>query len=229
MTYQSPLDWELLVLAVSLVVASYLVGSVSPSYVVVRRRLGQDIRRLGNGNAGAENVSRIMGIKPAVAVATIDIAKGLLVVFLARWLSSSSTVEHPVAGGLSGEGFRNGIILAAGVAAVVGHSWSVYLKGAGGRGAATAVGALCGMVTLPALLVALPAFALLCWYRSATWALATFFVGTVVITAVMGYFNLFGYSPVWTAYVVTLPAVVGVIHFASLRRAVPGASLLSEE
>lgn len=229
MPYQSPLDWELLALAVSLVIASYLVGSVSPSYVVVRRRLGQDIRQLGDGNAGAENVSRILGIKPAVAVATIDIAKGLLVVLFARWLSPSSTMEHPVAGGLTGEDFRNGLVLAAGMAAVAGHSWSLYLKGAGGRGAATAVGALCGMVTLPALLVALPASMLLWRYRSTTWGLATFFVGTVLITAFMGYFNLFGYSPIWTAYVVTLPAVVGAIHFASLKRAAPSAALLPEK
>jgi len=167
-----------------------------------------------------------MGIKPAVAVAAIDIAKGLLVVLLARWFSPSSTLEHPAAGGLSGEGFRNGIVLAAGVAAVVGHSWSVYLKGAGGRGAATAVGALFGMVTLPALLVALPAFLLLCRYRSTMWGLSTFFVGAVLLTAVMGCFNLFGYSPIWTAYVIILPAMVGAIHLASLKRTVPSASPL---
>ena len=208
-------------MAVSLITISYLVGSLSPAYVVVRRRLGQDIRQLGNGNAGAENVSRVVGIRPAVLVAAIDIAKGLLVVLVARWLSPSSTLEHPLAAGLSGDAFRNGVILAAGVAAVVGHSWSVYLKGAGGRGAATAVGALCGMVTVPALMVAAPAFVLLCRHRSTTWGLAVFFVGTVLLTAFMGFFNLLGYSLLWTAYAVTLPAVVGVIHFASLRRQAP--------
>ena len=227
MSLLSPLNWELLALVVSLVIVSYLVGSLSPAYVVVRRRLGLDIRQLGNGNAGAENVSRVAGIRPAVLVAVIDIAKGLLVVLVARWLSPSSTMEHPLAGGLSSDAFRNGVVLAAGVAAVVGHSWSVYLKGAGGRGAATAVGALCGMVTVPALLVAAPAFVLLCRHRSTTWALAVFFVGTVLLTAFMGYFNLFGYSMMWAVYAVTPPAVVGAIHFASLRRQAPPAPALT--
>ena len=226
MSLQSPQNWELLALVVPLVIASYLVGSFSPAYVVVRRRLGLDIRQLGNGNAGAENVSRVVGIRPAVLVAVIDIAKGLLVVLVARWLSPSSTMEHPLAGGFSGEAFRNGVIIAAGAAAVVGHSWSVYLKGAGGRGAATAVGALFGMVTIPALLVAAPAFVLLCRHRSTKSALACFFIGTVLVTALMGYLNLFGYSVWWVACAVTLPAMVGVIHFASLKRQASPAAVL---
>ena len=145
MLFQSPLSWELLALPVSLVIVSYLVGSVSPAYVVVRQRLGRDIRQLGDGNAGAENVSRLVGIRPAVLVAAIDISKGLLVVLVTRWLSSPASMEHSAAGGLSGDGFRNVVVLSAGMAAVLGHSWSVYLKGAGGRGAATAVGVLCGI------------------------------------------------------------------------------------
>lgn len=226
MPFQPVASWEPVALAASLVIISYLVGSLSPSYVVVRRRLGLDIRQLGNGNAGAENVSRVAGIRPAILVAAIDIAKGLVVVLFARWLSPPSYMEHPMAGGLSGEGVRNGIILAASVAAVAGHSWSVYLKGAGGRGAATAVGALCGMVTLPSLLVAAPAIALLCRHRSTTWGLATFFVGTVLLTAVLGYMDLFGYTLSWTLYAVTLPAIVGVIHFASRKRPLPSVSAL---
>lgn len=225
MWFQPGVSWEFLALAASLVIISYLVGSLSPSYIVVRRRLGRDIRLLGNGNAGAENVSRVAGIRPAVLVAVIDIFKGLVVVLLARWLTPTATVEHSMAGGLSGDGLHNGIILAAGVAAVVGHSWSVYLKGAGGRGAATAVGALCGLVTLPSLLVAGPALALLYRHRSTTWGLATFFVGTVLVTLLLGCMNLMGFTLSWAIYAVTLPAVVGVIHFASLRRPVPPASV----
>ena len=99
MTLQSPLSWEPLALAASLVIVAYLVGSVSPSSVIVRRRLGRDIRQMGDGNAGAENVCRLVGIKPAVLVATIDISKGLLVVLVTRWLSPHSPMEHPLAGG----------------------------------------------------------------------------------------------------------------------------------
>ena len=222
-------NWDFLVIALSVVVVAYLLGSLSPSYVLIRRRLGQDIRQLGDGNAGAENVSRLIGLKPAIVVAVIDICKGLAVVLLARCLAPASQTEYPLAGSLSGDGFGNGLILAAGVAAVVGHSWSLYLRGAGGRGAATAVGALCGMITLPALLVALPALGLMYLHRSTTWGLSSFFVGTVALTAVLGYSGIFGYTPAWTLYAVTLPALVGVIHFFSLRRQLPEAGVLPEE
>ena len=174
---QPATSFGLLLLAFSVIAVAYLVGSFSPAYVVVRRRLGLDIRQLGDGNAGAENVSRIIGVKPAIAVAAIDMGKGLAVVLIARSLAGSVQLYSPVEGSLSGESLRNGLMLAAGASAVIGHSWSVYLRGAGGRGAATAVGALVGLVTVPALLVMLPAFALMYRHRSTTWGLASFFVG----------------------------------------------------
>ena len=222
-------DWDFLAITLSVVAVAYLVGSLSPSYVLVRRRLGQDIRQLGDGNAGAENVSRLIGLKPAIVVAIIDISKGLAVVLLARSLAPASQADYPMTGSLSGDGFSNGLILAAGLAAVVGHSWSLYLKGAGGRGAATAVGALCGMVTLPALLVALPALGLMYLHRSTTWGLASFFVGTVTATAALGFLNVLGYTPAWTLYAVALPALVGVIHYNSVRRQLRSAAALPEE
>ena len=222
-------NWDSTFIVLSIVVVAYLVGSLSPSYVLVRRRLGRDIRRLGDGNAGAENVSRLIGIRPAILVAAIDISKGMVVVMLARGLAPASQAEYPLAGSLTDDGFGNGLILAAGLAAVVGHSWSLYLRGAGGRGAATAVGALAGIVTLPALLVALPAFGLMYLHRSTTWGLASFFVGTVTLTGALGFLGMFDYTPAWMFYAVTLPALVGVIHFHSLRRPLPETEAFSEE
>ena len=226
---QPATNWDFFFLALSVVVVSYLVGSFSPAYVLVRRRLGLDIRQLGDGNAGAENVSHVVGLRPAILVAAIDISKGLAVVMLTRGLTPGPQGDYSMASSLSGDGFRNGVVLAAGMAAIVGHSWSLYLKGGGGRGAATAVGALCGMVALPALLVALPAFALMYLHRSTTWGLASFFVGAVTLTATLGYLGLFGYSLTWALYVVTLPAVVGAIHFSSMRRPLPKATSFSKD
>lgn len=222
-------SFGLLLLAFSVIAVAYLVGSFSPAYVVVRRRLGLDIRQLGDGNAGAENVSRVVGLKPALAVAAIDIGKGLVVVLMARSLTPSIQTAYPMEDSLSGESLRNALMLAAGASAVIGHSWSLYLKGSGGRGAATAVGALVGLLTVPALLVALPAFALMYLFRSTTWGLASFFVGTVCFTGFLGYFGLFGLSLPWTIYAATLPGLVGVIHFTSLRRPAPESPALPED
>ena len=218
-----------LVIALAVVFVAYLVGSVSPSYMLVRRRLGRDIRQLGDGNAGAENVSRLVGLRPAIAVAAVDISKGLVVVLVARGITPANQGDSPWGSPVSWEGLRCGLMLAAGAAAIIGHSWSVYLKGAGGRGAATAVGALFGMITLPALLVMAPAFALMWHYRSTTWGLASFFVGAVSLTIFLGYFGLVGYSLTWVPYVVTLPALVGAIHVWSLRRSLARAAAFSED
>ena len=216
-------------IALTLVVIGYFVGSVSPSYMLVRRRLGRDIRQLGDGNAGAENVSRLVGLRPAIAVAAFDISKGLAVVLVARGITPANQGDNSWETQISWEGLRCGLMVAAGAAAIIGHSWSVYLKGAGGRGAATAVGALFGMITLPALLVMFPAFALMWYFRSTTWGLASFFVGTVSLTVFLGYFGLLGYSLTWVPYVVTLPALVGVIHVLSLKRSPARAAAFSEK
>lgn len=225
---QPALNLSILFAAMVIIAVGYFVGSLSPSYLLVRRALGQDIRQMGDGNAGAENVSRILGLKPAVLVASIDIFKGLAVVLLARILTSGHSVEAPAGSPLAGDYFRNMVVLSAGAATVVGHSWSVYLKGRGGRGAATAVGALFGIATLPALLVMLPAFGLMVLHRSTTWGLATFFIGTVFMVAVLGHIGHPGFSWTWVAYVASLPAMVGVIHCLSLKRRTAQSPKLSD-
>ena len=219
----------LLLLVLSVIAVAYLVGSLSPAYMIVRRRLGRDIRQLGNGNAGAENVYRLIGLKPALAVAAFDIGKGLAVVLMARSITPSIQMAYPADDPLSDESLRNGLMLAAGASAVIGHSWSVYLKGSGGRGAATAAGALAGLVTVPAMLVALPAFLLMYRHRSTTWGLASFFVGTVGTTGLLGYFGFFGFTLPWVFYAAALPALVGAIHYLSLRRPLARTPALPED
>ena len=222
------LNWSILLPAVAVVAAGYFVGSLSPSYLLVSRARGEDIRQLGDGNAGAENVFRVLGLKPAVLVATIDISKGLAVVVAARILTSTYSVAANPGSPMPGDLFGSAVVLLTGVAAVVGHSWPVYLKGRGGRGAATAVGALLGIVTVPALLVILPAFVLMALHRSTTWGLASFFIGTVAVVAVLGSFGQPGFAWAWVAYVAFLPALVGVLHCISLKRRLVPSSLSPE-
>lgn len=102
----------------------YLTGSVSPAVLVARGR-GVDLRRVGSGNPGAANAGRTLGRRAGVLVAALDVLKGLLpaVVFGA---------VHPRAG------------LVAGAAAVLGHVTSPFLRGRGGKGVATAAGAVLG-------------------------------------------------------------------------------------
>ncbi len=105
-------------------VAGYLVGAVSPATLLARAR-GVDLREVGSGNPGASNAGRALGRKTGVLVAVLDVAKGAVpaAVF--------ATADH-----------RAGLV--AGLAAVVGHVTSPYLRGRGGKGVATAAGAILG-------------------------------------------------------------------------------------
>jgi glycerol-3-phosphate acyltransferase PlsY len=127
--------WAMIALAA---VVGYLIGSISPAGIVARLR-GVDLRAVGSGNPGATNVSRALGRSWGVAVGVLDVLKGLL----------PALAFAQVALGL-GE--------VAGFAAVLGHITSPWLRGRGGKGVATALGALLGTQWVWALL-ALAGFA----------------------------------------------------------------------
>jgi len=114
------------------VLLAYMLGSVSGSMVMgALRRV--DIRESGSGNAGGTNAFRTQGFRFALGVVIIDIGKG----FLAAWLFPSMELALP------GVSLSQGVqVLACGFAAVVGHCYPVWYGFRGGKGAATAVGAL---------------------------------------------------------------------------------------
>ncbi len=108
---------------------AFLVGSVNPA-TIVARVLGRDLAASGSGNPGATNAGRVLGAHWGVVVGVLDIAKGLVPTYLAlRW------------GGVQ-------LAYAIGVAAVLGHVFSPFLKGRGGKGVATALGAVVGVQPL---------------------------------------------------------------------------------
>lgn len=125
----------------ALVLFAYGLGCLNAAYYLLRWRDGRDIRELGSGNAGARNAGRLLGPSGFAVVFAVDATKGLVAVVAARWLS------HEVAA------------LCA-VAAVLGHVFPVQLAWRGGKGVATAIGALAGLDML-VLAVAAAVFALL--------------------------------------------------------------------
>ncbi|HBT46433.1 MAG TPA: acyl-phosphate glycerol 3-phosphate acyltransferase [Peptococcaceae bacterium] len=106
---------------------SYLLGSLPTAYVVARYLKGFDIRRRGSGNIGATNAFRTMGTGPGLAVLAVDVLKGTIPVLLGR-----------AVGG-------DWMAVLAGMAAMAGHNWSVFLAFQGGRGVATAAGVFLGL------------------------------------------------------------------------------------
>jgi glycerol-3-phosphate acyltransferase PlsY len=125
------------------ILAGYLLGSVSFSYLLAKLLKGVDIRHHGSGNAGATNTLRVIGVGPAIAVLVLDAAKGVLAVWLGRWI----TPDEPYVAALSG------------LAAVIGHNWPIFLGFRGGKGVATTIGVMATLAFLPALYAGIVAIA----------------------------------------------------------------------
>ena len=114
-------------------IVGYLVGAVPFGVLIGQRTAGVDIRRLGSGNTGATNVLRVLGPQAAALVLAMDVAKGIAAVFVGRWLAGGDIVP-----------------LLSGLAAVVGHNWSVFLRFGGGKGVATTAGVVIASMPLVA-------------------------------------------------------------------------------
>jgi glycerol-3-phosphate acyltransferase PlsY len=118
---------------------SYLLGATPTAYIAGRLARGFDLRQHGSKNLGATNVYRVLGWQWAIPVALIDVAKGAMPVALfARWASGGPWLA-----------------VAMGVAAVLGHVFSPYMRFKGGKGVATALGVFLALTPL-AVLIALP-------------------------------------------------------------------------
>lgn len=120
-----------------LIVGAYLLGAIPSGYLVGRYLKGIDIRKHGSGNVGATNVMAHVGIWTGLLLGAFDcLAKGSLPVAAAKLLDQSLAVQ-----------------VGAPLAAIAGHNWSPYLRLTGGRGVATAIGALVGFLMWPELLI----------------------------------------------------------------------------
>ncbi|MBA4603701.1 glycerol-3-phosphate 1-O-acyltransferase PlsY [Thermoactinomyces sp. AMNI-1] len=106
------------------ILISYLLGSISFSYLFTRWLKGVDIRNYGSGNAGATNTLRVLGTGPAAIVFVLDALKGVASVGIGNWMSHGDHI----------------MMVVCGIAAVVGHNWPVFLRFRGGKGIATTVG-----------------------------------------------------------------------------------------
>jgi glycerol-3-phosphate acyltransferase PlsY len=125
---------------VIVLVISYLLGAIPTSYIVVHYLTGRDIRNLGTGNPGMMNVWDSVGLPAALVVGFGDIGKGITAVSIA--LVADVHEAAP---------------MLAGLVAIIGHDYSIFLMLDGGNGMATAVGAISALAPLaaaPAIAVA---------------------------------------------------------------------------
>ncbi len=121
-------------------VAAYLLGSIPTAYLAGRILQGIDIRQHGSKNVGATNALRVLGRGAGVSVLLIDILKGAAAVLLGLAL-----------------GFSEEIRVLAGIFAICGHNWTVFLNFKGGKGVATSAGVFLALIPI-SLLTALILF-----------------------------------------------------------------------
>jgi acyl-phosphate glycerol 3-phosphate acyltransferase len=148
------IDMPWLVAILTLVVA-YFAGAVPFGFLVARWR-GVNIFEYGSGNIGATNVGRVLGLKFGILVFVLDFAKGAGTVGLALLLKKQFDDD------LWSRGY---VEVAAGLTAVLGHLFPIYLKFHGGKGVATGFGAVLLLVPIPALAALFVWFVLRCATR----------------------------------------------------------------
>ena len=128
-------------LALLLTMASaYLLGSMNWAIILTRLFKGQDIRKVGSGNAGATNVLRSQGVVMAVLTLIGDIGKGVLAAFLGGWIMSWVQLSPSDIPMLTYESLTLVGRYVAGVFVVVGHLYPVFHGFRGGKGVAATVG-----------------------------------------------------------------------------------------
>jgi glycerol-3-phosphate acyltransferase PlsY len=113
----------------------YLMGAIPFALIISKRMAGIDISKYGSGNLGGTNVLRVLGFKAGAIVMALDLAKAFVPVMLARFIIGDSVL--PIAG--FALNWQWGQVITA-LMVMVGHSWSVYIKFRGGKGAAAYFG-----------------------------------------------------------------------------------------
>jgi len=139
----------------AVVLAAYLLGSI-PFALILARRWGSDLRAVGSGNLGATNVMRASGVRAGVLVAILDMGKGAVSVWLAARIGDGAPLPA-----------------AAGLAAIIGHIYPIWLRFRGGKGVATA----CGVFSILTPLAVPPAIAI---FAAAVWLTKYISLGSVL-------------------------------------------------
>jgi len=186
---------------------AYLLGSIPFGYLIVRFGGGDDIREKGSGNIGAANVARNAGMVAGVLTLLFDAAKGYAAVAIASHLAPVSDAPR--------------WMMAAAIAAVVGHMFPVWLGFQGGKGIATSLG-----VFLPICREAVLAAVVLWILVVAFWRYSS--LGSIVAAAAMPVFVYLLYAPrhappgYITLGTMLIAVLVLIKHHANIERLIAG-------
>jgi acyl phosphate:glycerol-3-phosphate acyltransferase len=188
-----------------LVLAGYLLGSLPFGLILAKLVGGPDVREHGSGNIGAANVSRVAGPAAGILTLLLDAAKGAAAVLLAAWVTDQSASA----------------MIFAGMAALLGHCFPVWLKFKGGKGVSTALGVFIALCPVAALVAFILFLLVMLFWRYVS-------LGSLSAAAAMPLLIYFlwapGHAPPLVITLGTLFAAVLIFykHDANLQRLVDG-------
>jgi acyl phosphate:glycerol-3-phosphate acyltransferase len=204
----------------ALIAASYFIGAI-PFGLIVGRAKGVDVRTAGSGNIGATNVGRLLGKKFFFIVFFLDLAKGLLPMLIASILIRPIPIHER-------DWYVHLIWLLVGLATVLGHMFSIFLKFKGGKGVATSAGVMLGLFpyfTLPGLLAI--AIFILVFYATRYVSLASMIAACAFPILYIAIGKLRGW-PITSdqlpllIFAIAIAALIVIKHRANIQRLIAG-------
>ena len=187
------------------IIISYLIGSIPNGIIIARIFCRIDPTKSGSGNIGATNVYRTAGKIPGILTLILDILKGFIPVYFAKYYN-----------------FDFQVILFVGFAAFLGHLFPVYLKFKGGKGVATAIGVFLSLTPL-AVLIAAIIFIIIAYiwrYISLASMIAAFLLPAII--KILTIFKIYSYPNSLIYFAGTISILIIYKHRANIERLIKG-------
>ena len=194
---------------ISIIVLSYLAGSIPTSIICSKLFKGIDIRDYGSGNAGGTNAMRVLGWKIGVLVMLIDVGKG---VFATLVISQLGTVPDYLT--------QNSIQIIAGMSAIFGHIWTIFAGFKGGKGVGTAAGMLFALYPIAGI-VCLTIFTLVLFTTKYV-SLSSMSAAVAFPIIVLLFKNWRGYSGELIYFAVFIAILIVFTHRSNIKRLIKG-------
>lgn len=163
-------DTQFILTSVGMLIAAYILGSIPSGLIIARLISGTDVRTHGSGNTGMVNVFRAAGPTAGGMTFIMDGFKGFLPVFIGQQL-----------------GLPVWFLLVLAAATIIGHNWSILLRGKGGKGVATSVGVIGAFSPVIAIIAVAIWIGLLVTFRYASLASMLMIASMPVMLTLAGY------------------------------------------
>jgi len=200
-----------------LLIGAFLMGSI-PTGIVLAATKGIDLRKVGSGNIGATNVLRAMGKEAALITLVGDMAKGFIPVLVARHFFPDTGIQFSALASMPFQISNTHTALegAVGLAAILGHNFSIFLKFKGGKGVATSLGVAVALSPHAALLAA------------TIWLLTFRFSGYSSLSAIVAFgafpfcISVIDYSADKIGVACIMAVLIFITHRANIQRLIAG-------